>query len=86
MERLGCFVDGSVKLVTYSLNKDELAKVNAYFNESFTECRLNFGWFDGELSHDCVQVMSDDMDSNFDSTVDEIASIINIDAVYSEEV
>lgn len=86
MEILDCYKNGTMTMVTYSLDKDEIAKVNAYFGEELSECRLNFGYEDGVLLPGCVQVMSDDMDSNFDSTVDEIASIINIDAVYSEEV
>ena len=85
MKILDCYKNGTMTMVSYSLDKDEIAKVNAYFGEELSECRLNFGYEDGVLLPGCVQVMSDDMDSNFDSTVEEIASILNIDVVYAKE-
>jgi hypothetical protein len=83
MTKFDTYKSGVMTMAWYSLNEDEIAKINAYFNEELSECRLSFGYIDGELVRDCVQVFSDDIESNFDSTVDEIASIINLDEVCS---
>lgn len=65
-------VDGCVGMA-FSLNEEEsehIASVSGYKREELGNITLNF-MIQGELL-DCVQVLSDKFDSNFDLTLDEL--------------